>query len=110
MSREIYLDLDGVCIDFITAAVKAQGLDHEEIFSQWERNYRGVYYPEQLLMTDLLSFWDKIELFGESFWVNLKPYPWFERLYQQLDEVGHVIFCTASTLSPLPVAEVAITL
>lgn len=45
-------------------------------------------------------FWDHLATLGESFWIDLRPYPWFEELHRRLSEVGHVVFCTSSTRAP----------
>ena len=97
---EIYLDLDGVCVDFISAAIAAHGRDPDEVLDRWATDHRGEFYPYNVLGMEMDPFWEHLHMLGESFWVELKPYPWFEELYAKLEEIGHVVFCTSSTRSP----------
>jgi 5'(3')-deoxyribonucleotidase len=41
---------------------------------------------------------------GETFWIKIEPFPWFENLYEDLTRRGHVVFCTSATLAPASVA------
>jgi 5'(3')-deoxyribonucleotidase len=104
VSREIYLDLDGVCVDFIRPAIDAHGYDTDAVMARWEANHPGEFYPDKALAMEMERFWDHLATLGESFWANLQPYPWFEDLYARLDELGHVVFCTSSTRAPACVA------
>ena len=100
MNKEIYLDLDGVCVDFISAAVRAHGFNPEETLDEWSKNHAGEFHPYVVLDIEMDAFWEKLHSLGEEFWVNLKPYPWFENLYHSLTRMGEVIFCTSTTRSP----------
>lgn len=100
VSPEIYLDLDGVCVDFISAAIAAHGHDPNEVLDRWAADHPGEFYPYKVLEMEVDSFWDLLHSLGESFWVQLEPYPWFEELHAKLDEMGHVVFCTSSTRAP----------
>ena len=42
---EIYLDLDGVCIDFMASALEIQGYDPKTIFSKWKTTQPGELFP-----------------------------------------------------------------
>lgn len=98
--KEIYLDLDGVCVDFISSAISAHGHHAPSVLERWEANHKGEFFPDKVLQMEMDHFWNHIASLGESFWVDLEPYPWFEELYQRLSEVGHVVFCTSSTRAP----------
>lgn len=100
MEREIYLDLDGVCVDFIRSAIEAHGYEADEILSRWSIEHRGEFFPYNVLGMEMDPFWDHLATLGEEFWVNLQPYPWFDELYRQLNRLGHVVFCTSSTRAP----------
>jgi 5'(3')-deoxyribonucleotidase len=99
-SREIYLDLDGVCVDFNRAAIKAHGYNDDVVLDRWAIDHLGEFYPYKVLGIDRDFFWDHLATMGESFWAELEPYPWFEDLYRRLKEVGNVMFCTSSTRAP----------
>ncbi len=104
MEREIYLDLDGVCVDFIRPAIGAHGYDVEQMMDRWRVDHPGEFYPYKVLGMEMDPFWDHLATLGEAFWADLQPYPWFEDLYARLSEVGHVVFCTSSTRAPACVA------
>jgi hypothetical protein len=71
----IYLDMDGVCCDFVSAALKVHGspLKPEDI-TKWNM--------EEVMGITLDEFWAPIETAGPPFWRGLKEYPWFEELYR----------------------------
>jgi 5'(3')-deoxyribonucleotidase len=104
MTREIYLDLDGVCVDFNRAAIEAHGLDSGDVLTRWATSYRGQFFTYEVLNMEMAHFFDHLHTLGEAFWIDLEPYPWFETLYERLSEIGHVIFCTTPTQSPACVA------
>lgn len=104
MTREIYLDLAGVCVDVNSAAIAAHDLDPQSIYSEWATKYQGEFYLYKVLGMEKDPFWDHIAQRGESFWTGLQPFPWFEELYERLQKRGHVVFCTSSTRSPVSVA------
>ena len=46
-NAEIYLDMDGVCVDFLGAAMTAQGYDAKEYFKRWLDEHPGQLFPEE---------------------------------------------------------------
>jgi 5'(3')-deoxyribonucleotidase len=100
MTKEIYLDLDGVCVDFIRGAISAHGLDAEQVLTDWAQNHRGEFLPYRVLDMEMDPFWNHLASLGEAFWIQLEPYPWFDELFRQLNDLGHVVFCTSTTRSP----------
>ena len=97
---EIYLDMDGVCVDFIGAAMSAQGYDAATMLAKWHKEHPGSLYPEVLFDVPAEEFFTHENLHSKEFWNGLVPYPWFEQLYSELDRLGHVVFLTAPTNSP----------
>lgn len=100
MQRELYLDLDGVCVDFIRGAIAAHDYDPDEVLARWASEHRGEFLPYKVMGLEMDLFWNRLHELGESFWIELEPFPWFDDLYCRLSEVGHVVFCTASTRAP----------
>ncbi|UCD69937.1 MAG: hypothetical protein JSW48_07825 [Betaproteobacteria bacterium] len=100
VTKEIYLDLDGVCVDLYSAAIAAHGLDPNEMLSKWGTHHQGEFYPYRVLDMDKDAFWDRITELGRSFWAELEPFPWFEALYGSLEQHGHVVFCSSANRSP----------
>ena len=97
---EIYLDMDGVCVDFLGAALTANGFASEDCFRQWREKHPGELFPEALLKMNPMEFFTHETLSTKEFWAGLVPFDWFERLYSELDRLGHVIFLTAPISAP----------
>lgn len=74
MIPTIFLDSDGVCVDFVSAALEIHNspLKHDDI---------GQWAMEGQMGLTLDEFWAPIEAAGPGFWRGLKEYPWFEELY-----------------------------
>lgn len=97
---EIYLDMDGVCVDFMGAAMQANGYDAQTYLARWRAEHPGETFPEPLIGKPAMEFFTHEYLHTEQFWRELVPYPWFEHLFSELDKLGHVIFLTAPTNAP----------
>lgn len=74
----IYLDVDGVLVDFIGAASRLHGKRAQDVtgwdfFAKW-----GVTDDE---------FWGKIDDVGEDFWANLPEYPWCDELIELVEKI-----------------------
>lgn len=97
---EIYLDVDGVCADFITPGLRAIGQNPELILEQWQDKYAGEFYPEALIGMPPKQLFYELDKLGAAFWAELSPFPWFPDLYYELSSYGHVVFLTAPTGFP----------
>jgi hypothetical protein len=97
---EIYLDMDGVCVDFVTAAIEAHGFDAHTILEKWDKEYAGEFVPHKVLGLEADTFWDHLASLGEPFWIDLRPYAWFEELLAALKTYGHVVFLSAPAWAP----------
>lgn len=97
---EIYLDMDGVCVDFLGAAMAAQGYDPDIYMARWYEEHPGSLFPEPLMEKTAFDFFTHEHLHTSDFWAGLVPYPWFEHLYAELGRLGHVVFLTAPTGAP----------
>lgn len=97
---EIYLDMDGVCVDFMAAAIQANGFDPDTTLARWLDEHPGELFPEPLLGKSAMEFFTHEHLHTEQFWRELTPYPWFDRLMEELNRLGHVVFLTAPTNAP----------
>jgi 5'(3')-deoxyribonucleotidase len=96
----IYLDLDGVCVDFVNASIQANGFDPDEIARKWSRDFKGEYRVWEVLGILREDYWDTIALQGEDFWRDLEAYDWYDQLYGGLCEIAPVIFLSSSTRTP----------
>lgn len=97
---EIYLDMDGVCVDFIRDAMIAQGYDPAIYLARWHEDYPGSLFPEPLMEKTAFEFFTHEHLQTHEFWSGLAAYDWFDQLFAELERLGHVIFLTAPTGSP----------
>ncbi len=100
MKYEIYLDMDGVCVDFIGATIDAHGLDSGTMLRKWHDEHPGSQYPESLFGMPAETFFTHERLGEAGFWRDLTPYPWFESMFEALSNQGHVVFLTAPTGEP----------
>jgi 5'(3')-deoxyribonucleotidase len=96
----IYLDLDGVCTNFIKPCIEANNLDYEKTVELWKNDYPGVFSAFKVLNIDNSTFWKNIEKSGELFWSEMEPYPWFFDLYNRLSQHGKVYFLTSPSQCP----------
>lgn len=96
----IYLDLDGVCTNFIKSCIKAHNLSYTDTVEKWKRDYLGVFSAFKVFGIDNSQFWKAIEKEGESFWSDMEAYSWFKPLYENLTQVGDVVFLTSPSQSP----------
>ena len=92
---DIYLDMDGVCVDLISALLASQGYDAGEVLARWRAEHPGSHFPRSLLGKTEEQFFRHKDMYQKSFWQGLEPYPWFETLYAELGKRGHVVFLSA---------------
>ena len=97
---EIYLDMDGVCVNFMGAAITANGLNAETTLATWRKEYPGSLFPEDLLGKPAMDFFTHEKINDSAFWRDLIPYSWYSHLYEELSRLGHVTFLTAPTGAP----------
>ena len=72
----IYLDLDGVCADYVSAAICALGRRPEEVMAYWQSEMPGEYSMPVVLGIEPQTYWRAIADQGEPFWSGLQAYPW----------------------------------
>ena len=92
----IFLDLDGVCCDFVGAATKTLG--RTELLDDWPKNKE---LDELLSLDRHTEFLPKLEaLGGFHWWAQVPEYPWFKEFYDGLKGVGDVTFLTTPSHQP----------
>ncbi|MDA1192867.1 MAG: hypothetical protein O3A46_14430 [Candidatus Poribacteria bacterium] len=97
----IYLDMDGVCADFVTAAVEANGASMDEMRRLWTGDHAGEFHMHKLIGATLDGFWAKIDERGDAFWSELVEFEWFPDLYRSLREIAPVVFLSSPSYSPM---------
>jgi 5'(3')-deoxyribonucleotidase len=82
MLNAIYLDLDGVLVDFLGGLAEVADVDPDSLRSC--THYWGVtevLARETGRPWSVEDFWGLIEKGGHSLWANLNKYPWCDDLY-----------------------------
>jgi len=84
----VFLDMDGVLVDFAHGTARLFGLPLDEVEANGDRTHdvAGVTQKE---------FWRKIESAGRRWWEDLPPYPWASRLVEACGAVGDVYVATS---------------
>lgn len=96
----ILLDLDGVLCDFVTGALRANGIqDIDGIFDKWpplEWDIWNLYGGTEH------DFWKNIELAERTsgFWENLSPYDWKDEILNMVRAKGEFLVSTSPSLDP----------
>lgn len=93
MIEHIFVDMDGVLVDFSSAALRLHGA--EEI--DWPP---GEWDFAKVLGITRGEFWGKIDSLGSAFWANLEPYPWSEELLDLVASTAPFSILTSPSLSP----------
>lgn len=89
----ILLDMDGVCVQFMRAAIFCQDRrSPQPVFDAWPK---GKWDIAEVCGIDKPSFWGRIEAASPEFWINLQVYPYFEEMYTKLQAWGEVFFVTS---------------
>lgn len=87
----IFLDVDGVLVDFVSGAGALMGYD-PKVVTCWD------YYP--LIGKTEDEFWRAIDAAGSGFWECLPTYPWFEMLYCECKKYAETILLTSPSQDP----------
>lgn len=93
-SPVILCDMDGVLFDFVSP-----------VYRLFDREYDPNTYPAHerdlasIFGVKTYQLWRKIDSVGESFWSELKMYPWAKDLLSRLNELGTVIISTSPSFS-----------
>ena len=91
----IYLDMDGVLVDFFTAALRVHG--QESLADAWPKGVRDMAKVMGLTQKE---FWRPIEAQGEAYWEELEPLPWMHELVDIARAHGTMSILTSPHLHP----------
>jgi hypothetical protein len=87
----VFLDLDGVVVNFNASVCRLFNVDPIEIEKNWEP--KGSYSFEQQLKIAKKDFWKTIHK-DKSFWYDLQPYEYVSDLLKIFD--GHTVYILTS--------------
>jgi len=79
----VFLDMDGVLVDFVGAVASLFGCPRSEVESSGDRAYEAAGVTKQ-------EFWGVIDAAGPEWWEFIEPYPWTGRLIEACSRAGQV--------------------
>lgn len=97
MDRRIYLDMDGVLVDFIGGALKIHGWTRESYLRAMTLGEWDLVKPMGMTEDE---FWGPIHNAGERFWVDLRPLPWINEIIDLAKSLGDLWIMTSPTGHP----------
>ena len=97
----IFLDLDGVCCDFVSRTINILDKSEDE-YLEWLKNSDDHPYDvlNSYIGMDTSGFWDWIYDQGHKYWEGMPVFDWFEYLYEELKKISEVKFLTSAPTSP----------
>jgi len=95
-----FLDMDGVICDFVSGALKALNEAFDKYYTtEWYADTFGKWETNELYKISERTFWNTIHKVPD-FWINLKPLPWAQLLYNKLSALGEVTIITTPSDDP----------
>ena len=91
MALQIFLDVDGVLVDFVAGAAKVVGFD-PAVVDHYDF-YAAVGHTSD-------SFWRKIDAAGADFWADLESFPWATELHNVCKAVAPTTLLSAPSADP----------
>jgi 5'(3')-deoxyribonucleotidase len=93
--EHIFLDMDGVLTDFVSATVRLHG--QPDVLQNWPPGERDI---PQVLHVSRTHYWNLIDAQGADFWASLEPFPWFADLVALVREFAPMTILTSPSLAP----------
>ena len=93
--RHIFVDLDGVLADFVSAALTLHG--RSDLLDSWPAGERDM---AKGLGISSSKFWAEIDRAGAEFWASLEPYPWTFDFLDQLQSIAPITIATSPSNDP----------
>ena len=88
----IYLDVDGVLVNWVKGAASLFGKTEADVYANWEPQNFDVAPPLGITEDEL---WEKIDAAGMDWWADLELMPWAKDLYQECLSLAPVYFLTS---------------
>jgi hypothetical protein len=95
----IFLDMDGVVVDFIRPAIRIHSRNPDDVIANWPQ---GEFDVASVLGITTREFWAPISAAGWRWWVNLPVLPWAEELMNVVNEFAGEDWLFASSPSRSP--------
>lgn len=97
MITQIFLDLDGVLADRVSACVRLFDLDPIDVSDAWPL---GSYDAAAAVGVSENEMWRRIHARGAAWWADLEPYPWCMALYNVCAAVAPTTILTSPPARP----------
>lgn len=81
----IFLDMDGVLVDFVGGVLELFGVDHDQLYRVWPVN-QHPFHEELGVKED--EFYERINANNGKMWENLKPYPFATWFYETCKSIA----------------------
>jgi len=87
----IFIDLDGVCCDWVGKAIQTFGINADDI--DVSRILSSCDFSVNKLVSERYM-WDIIDDFGPQWWEDIAIFPWAKRLWNECSQLGETCFLT----------------
>jgi 5'(3')-deoxyribonucleotidase len=98
MIDTIFLDMDGVVVDFGRSVAEYFGRDYDKMMASVEPGTSKAI--EELIGMETANFWQAIATNGFYFWAGAKALPWAGELYKLCRSFGPVCFLSKPIWDP----------
>lgn len=101
--NSIYLDLDGVLVDFMGGVARLTGVDNAHFYSSRNTHFWGLTEILEEQTGELWpkdKFWRLIDDAGHDFWGALEKYPWADALYDLCRASAPTVIMTSPGMHP----------
>lgn len=96
---KIFLDIDGVCVDWLDSASKLIDIDlRDKEVREKAKSGKNIFNVSPFSIEEC---WEKLSEEGNDFWENLEPFPWMQRLFDELNKrTDNFCFLTSPSRDP----------
>lgn len=98
MSKNIFLDMDGVSCDLVQHMFHKLGINYESVIEKWIIDYPKNYNIHEVIERDKDEIWRVTE--KKEFWETMPKYEWFDELYYFCKSKCDTVFISAPTNNP----------
>ena len=96
----IFLDMDGLLVDIVSAVAGLYGMTAEKVYLRWEPGFYEIAEGVSHFNIPKEEIWPKVAAQPAEFWGDMKPYPWAKELYEECQKIAPTYFLTAPIRCP----------
>lgn len=102
--RTIFLDVDEVLADWVSALLRLLGRDPAEVHAQWSALSPRPWDVTEVLGVSGNAMWREIDEAGAGFWHDVEPFPWCHELFALCRSTAPTYLLTTPSLHPSSLA------